>query len=213
MHTVVGDESGKRSAGGSQRAARGLRARPLGIDERIVVAQIWQQSSARLHAVFVRQPEVSKRGTKLRIVLPRPMQRILQRNGQGSRALLRNSGLGHLRLRWCLCKTRGRGGKQDQNGNQLRSDLSESGPNNSHCIEVRKTNAHSPPRSAPVVFIDREQPEGRTLAHDSHALLAGNAVFVLKSSGVQERRERCWKPIMACAAGPIWNWASLPQGF
>ena len=70
------------------RAVRRKPAGALGVDERIVVVQVGQQSGAGLHAIFAGQTEIGERRAVLGIVLASPLQCILQRDRERSSAAL-----------------------------------------------------------------------------------------------------------------------------
>src|SRR5713226_789587 len=72
VHAIVGDKPGCR------------RAIALGVKKPGIVSHAGQQRRSTLHSIFLGQSKSGERGAVFGIVLPRPFERILQGQSQGS---------------------------------------------------------------------------------------------------------------------------------
>src|SRR5581483_7624170 len=98
VDAIVGDKPrARRTSEGAGLAVCGDRTRSLGIDERIVVIHVGEQSGASLHTILTCQAQVGDGRAVLRIVHACPLKRVLQRQSEWS--ALRLGCEGH------LCKT------------------------------------------------------------------------------------------------------------
>src|ERR1035438_2708268 len=106
MHAVVGDELGGGACCRAGGTTRGQRSMSLGVDEGSVVVRIGQQSGSSLAPIFAGDTEICNRRAVVGIVLARPLQSVLQREGDrssGNRSRARVLALSRQRH---LCKTR-----------------------------------------------------------------------------------------------------------
>src|SRR5579864_6900702 len=84
VYAVVVDESGSGTVRRLRSTAGGQRPRALGVHERVAVVDVGQQSGTGLYPVLAGQAEIGDYRAVLGIVDARPLQRILQRDGDGS---------------------------------------------------------------------------------------------------------------------------------